>query len=94
MVGGSAITAATLRSGAQSAYSNGSYWSGGAGAGYSSQTNWNNSANLGIGVSTFYARNLYGSSVHATGSLYVGNTNITKRSATVGSTTIRYLAWG
>ena len=93
-VGGAYISADTLRSGAQSAYSNGSYWSGGAGAGYSSQTKWNNSANLGIGVSTFYAQNLYGSSVHATGSLYVGNTNITKRSATVGSTTIRYLAWG
>lgn len=33
-IGGTAITAAALRSGAQSAYSNGSYWSGGAGGGY------------------------------------------------------------
>lgn len=34
-IGGTNITAAALRSGAQSAYSNGSYWSGGAGYGYS-----------------------------------------------------------
>ena len=33
-VGGSTISAATLRSGAQSAYNNGSYWSGGASGGY------------------------------------------------------------
>jgi len=33
-VGGSTITAAALRQGAQSAYNNGSYWSGGAGYGY------------------------------------------------------------
>lgn len=46
-VGGQNITAAALRSGAQSAYSNGSYWSGGAGAGYSSQTNWNNARSYG-----------------------------------------------
>lgn len=100
-IGGSAVSAETLNARANngdSAYgwtsNNGSYCTGGASAGYSSQTKWNNSANLGIGVSTFYAQNLYGSSVHATGSLYVGNTNITKRSATVGSTTIKYLAWG
>lgn len=37
-IGGSTITAAALRSGAQSAYSNGSYWSGGSGYGY----NYNN----------------------------------------------------
>lgn len=34
-IGGTNITAAALRSGAQSAYSNGSYWSSGAGYGYS-----------------------------------------------------------
>ena len=33
-IAGTAITAAALRSGAQSAYNNGSYWSGGAGGGY------------------------------------------------------------
>lgn len=33
-IGGQNITAAVLRSGAQSAYSNGSYWSGGSGYGY------------------------------------------------------------
>ena len=92
-VGGSTISSSVLRSGAQSAYSNGSYWSGGAGAGYSSQTNWNNSANLGIGVNTFYSRNLYGSTVHATGAFYIGSTNITKRSATINGTTYHYLAW-
>jgi hypothetical protein len=41
------MNANNLRSGAQSAYSNGSYWSGGAGAGYSSQTNWNNARSYG-----------------------------------------------
>lgn len=35
LVGGAYISAATLRSGAQSAYNNGSYWTGGSGYGYS-----------------------------------------------------------
>ena len=35
LVGGEYINASTLRSGAQSAYSNGSYWTGGSGYGYS-----------------------------------------------------------
>lgn len=35
LVGGSYISASTLRSGAQSAYNNGSYWTGGSGYGYS-----------------------------------------------------------
>lgn len=35
LVGGAYISASTLRSGAQSAYNNGSYWTGGSGYGYS-----------------------------------------------------------
>lgn len=46
MVGGSAITAATLRSGAQSAYSNGGYWSGGAAGGYTATNVFNNNAGV------------------------------------------------
>lgn len=92
-IGGSTITAATLRSGAQSAYDSGSYWSGGAGAGYTANTKWNNSADTSVGVGTFFARKLYGSSVYATGALYIGTNNITKRSATINGTTYHYLAW-
>lgn len=45
LVGGSYITAATLRSGAQSAYNNSSYWTGGSGHGYS----YNNATEYGTG---------------------------------------------
>ena len=44
-VGGSTISSSVLRSGAQSAYSNGSYWSGGAGGGYA----YNNATQPGTG---------------------------------------------
>ena len=63
-IGGTAITAAALRSGAQSAYSNGSTWSTGAGYGY----NYNRatSSSSGSYPSYFRASTLYG------GSLIVG----------------------
>lgn len=57
-VGGAYITADTLRQGAQSAYSNGSYWSGGAGYGY------------GYGNATAYGTSTY-PSYFTCGSLWV-----------------------
>lgn len=51
-IGGTAITAAVLRSGAQSAYNNGSYWSGGAGYGF----NYNNATKSVNGVYPDYFR--------------------------------------
>lgn len=51
-VGGATISAATLRSGAQSAYNNGSYWGAGAGYGY----NYNNATRQGSGSYPGYFR--------------------------------------
>ena len=51
-IGGETITAAALRSGAQSAYNNGSYWGGGAGYGYS----YNNATKSVNGVYPQYFR--------------------------------------
>lgn len=56
-VGGAYIDAGVLRAGAASAYSNGSYWSGGSSAGYSAQTNWNNAMSY-TGVSWINARRI------------------------------------
>lgn len=57
MIGGTAISAATLRAGAQSAYSNGSYWSSGSGYGF----NYNNATqrNTSQYPSIFTAGTLY-----------------------------------
>ena len=57
-IGGTNITAAALRSGAQSAYSNASYWSGGSGYGYSYSNAIN--ANSGSYPSFFRASLLRG----------------------------------
>ena len=62
-IGGTNITAAALRSGAQSAYSNGSYWSSGAGYGYS----YNNA--------TAYGTNNYPNYFRC-GTLTVGTVNV------------------
>lgn len=51
-IGGATITAAALRSGAQSAYNNGSYWSGGASGGY----RFNNATNSSSGSYPDYFR--------------------------------------
>ena len=51
-IGGSTISASTLRSGAQSAYSNGGYWSGGAAGGYK----FNNATNSSSGSYPDYFR--------------------------------------
>ena len=95
MVGGSAITAATLRSGAQSAYSNGSYWSGGASGGYSftnATTSQSGQAN------NFWTNNLRANRVYANTYLYAaafqyGGTTLSLKSKTISGVTINYLGY-
>lgn len=100
MVGGSSITAATLRSGAQSAYSNGSYWSGGASGGYSySAAAVANSSNYpsGFTCGTLYAKSGISSSgaVNASSvgcqTLRVGGYNAYWRSTSIQGVTLYYL---
>ena len=66
-IGGSTITAAALRSGAQSAYSNGSYWSGGSGYGY----NYNNAT---ISGTSSYPSNFTCGNLRVTSAIRMGNT--------------------
>lgn len=99
-IGGTNITAAALRSGAQSAYSNGSYWSGGAGYGYS----YNNATvrNTSNYPSTFTAGLLYSKGQVAADtyvsspegrftSLRVSNLYASWKSVTISGVTINYL---
>lgn len=99
-IGGTNITAAALRSGAQSAYSNGSYWSSGAGYGYS----YNNATvrNTSNYPSTFTAGLLYSKGQVAADtyvtspegrftSLRVGNLYASWKSVTISGVTINYL---
>lgn len=94
-IGGSTITAAALRSGAQSAYSNGSYWSGGASGGYSftsATTSQSGQAN------NFWANNLRGNRVYANTYLYAaafqyGSTMLSLKTKTISGVTINYLGY-
>lgn len=86
-IGGSTITAAALRSGAQSAYNNGSYWSGGSGYGY----NYNSAINggsLSSGLRCNYLMASSGAAVYGTlyanGSFYCLGHNAKWGSITVG----------
>lgn len=81
-IGGTNITAAALRSGAQSAYSNGSYWSGGAGYGY----NYNNatSSTSGRYPSYFRAESVYTSNMlYANGGFSLGGEPVSKTTISV-----------
>ena len=73
-IGGSTITAAALRSGAQSAYNNGSYWSGGAAGGYgfSNATTSQSYAPNYLYVKTLSATSVVASSFMSTPSMRVG----------------------
>lgn len=94
-IGGTNITAAALRSGAQSAYSNGSYWSGGASGGYSftsATTSQSGQAN------NFWANNLRGNRVYANTYLYAasfqyGSTMLSLKTKTISGVTINYLGY-
>ena len=97
-VGGQNISAAVLRSGAQSAYSNGSYWTGGSGYGY----NYNNATDRYSGSypSYFRATTLVGStSLIASNSFTLRGYGVGLKSKLVkdsdGDTIqIQYLSWG
>ena len=80
-IGGSTISAATLRSGAQSAYNNGSYWSGGASGGYNYT-----SATSGSGPSSFYCGYLIVSS-----GISMRSQVFTPRTRTIAGVTFTYL---
>lgn len=71
-IGGSTITAAALRSGAQSAYNNGSYWTGGSGAGYNAYNGltgtYMQTIHLNSGVFKMNNHNVY------LGTLYINGT--------------------
>lgn len=71
-IGGSTITAAALRSGAQSAFNNGGYWSGGAGAGYNAYNGltgtYMQTIHLNSGVFKMNGHNVY------LGTLYINGT--------------------
>ena len=88
-IGGTNITAAALRSGAQSAYTNGSTWSTGAGYGY----NYNNATKSSGGSypSYFRAGVIYASNSLQTNSLQVGSYFATWKEVTISGYTLRYL---
>lgn len=74
-IGGSTITADALRSGAQSAYNNGSYWSGGASGGYQASNAFNN------GTQVTYLKATY---LTCTSSyMYLGGSSASWRHATL-----------
>ena len=85
-IGGQQITADALRSGAQSAYSTGSYWSGGAGYGYSykNATNRNSGSYPGYFRASYMNADYMGAgTVVASNILSIGSYNATWKSATV-----------
>ena len=92
-VGGAYIDANTLRSGAQSAYSNGSYWGGGASWGY----NYGNATqSQSYAPENFFAQNLRATRVYANTYLYaalfqLGSYPVTWQTKTINGVTINYL---
>lgn len=100
-IGGTNITAAALRSGAQSAYNNASYWSGGSGYGYNynaATVNGTSSYPSYFTAGTLISRGnvVAGAAVLATTYIALGNSVATWKSATLrtstgGTTTIYYL---
>lgn len=76
------MNANNLRSGAQSAYSNGSYWSGGASGGYNFTK-----ATQGNGPSTFSCNTLY----NVGESIYIHNRRFVYKNKTIAGVTIEYL---
>ena len=84
-IGGQTISAAALRSGAQSAYNNGSYWSGGAAGGYgfSNATTSQNYAPNYLYVKTLSATSVVASSSMSTPSMTVGGFPLKRKLVTV-----------
>lgn len=73
-IGGTNISAAVLRQGAQSAYSNGGYWTGGAGAGYNAYNGLTGSymqtIHLNSGVFKMNGHNVYLGTLYVSGTSY------------------------
>lgn len=91
-IGGTNITAAALRSGAQSAYTNGGTWSTGAGYGY----NYNNATKQGATSypSTFRCGTLTTNTITITQSWLTMNGKYGQwKTATIGGVTINYLGY-
>lgn len=90
-IGGTNITAEALRSGAQSAYSNGSRWSTGSGYGY----NYNNATKTSGGSypSFFRASTLRGGNVQADTNIILGNNKFTCSRVTIGGSTYSLVTW-
>lgn len=90
-IGGTAITANALRSGAQSAYSNGSRWSTGSGYGY----NYNNATKTSGGSypSFFRASTLRGGNVQADTNIILGSNKFACSRVTIGGSTYSLVTW-
>jgi len=90
-IGGQTITANALRSGAQSAYNNASYWSGGAGGGYAFT---NATQSQSYAPSYFYVKRLSATDI-GVGTLRVDNSPFVKRYFNVQteSGTVRINVW-
>ena len=102
-IGGTNITAAALRSGAQSAYNNASYWSGGSGYGYnynaatvngtSSYPSYFSAGNLRATSSFVCDGGVQAVNVVCSGNFYVGGTKASWKTKTISGTTIHYLGY-
>lgn len=102
-IGGTNITAAALRSGAQSAYNNASYWSGGSGYGYNYNAATVNGTSsypsyFTAGMLISRGNVVASGAVLATTYIALGNSVATWKSATLrtsagGTTTIHYLGY-
>jgi len=83
-IGGTSITANALRSGAQSAYSNGSYWSGGASGGYS----FTSATKSGT---TTYPSSFTCGYLRVTSGISMSGQVFTPKTKTIGGVTFTYL---
>lgn len=90
-IGGTNITAAALRSGAQSAYTNGGTWSTGAGYGY----NYNNATKQSGGSYPYFfkATNLNCNYI-AMASASLNGSGLSLQRASIAGTTIAFVGWG
>lgn len=98
-IGGTNITAAALRSGAQSAYTNGGSWSTGASNGNTAKSWWDSAtSNSGIGktikASNFVAlSSITAASTISARTFQMNGNNFVLRTATIAGTTIAYVGW-
>lgn len=102
-IGGTTITAAALRSGAQSAYNNSSYWSSGSGYGYnynyatvngtSNYPSYFSAGNLRARSSFVCDGGIQAVNVVCSSNFYVGGTRASWQTKTIAGTTIHYLGY-